>query len=164
MSGVFESKPTSEPWDWVPQETAEALAELGDLVELLQRRHEGLAGLLEGDFLPLRSSVWSSEAASQAAVQTLTPQLTENLRKVSPLPLLATYFVVQGVRILLHLEPSGLVYIIFPPLLPPPMSFPSRPPPLLPSSAVERRPIPRQLLITCSVIICLIHYAFFPPP
>lgn len=72
--------------DWVPQEAGEALAELGDLVELLQRRHEALAGLLEGDFLPLRTSVWSSEANSQAAVQTLSPPLTENLRKVPPHP------------------------------------------------------------------------------
>eukprot|EP00884_Botryococcus_braunii_P013200 jgi/Botrbrau1/21881/Bobra.0249s0010.1 len=66
-------------------EVAEAVEEVADLVELLQRRHEGLAGLLQGDFPLLRSSVWNSEAASQSAVQTLSPPLNENLRKCEEL-------------------------------------------------------------------------------
>ncbi|WIA29519.1 hypothetical protein OEZ86_012019 [Tetradesmus obliquus] len=66
-------------------EAADALAECGTLVELLQGRQAALAATLEGAFPELRATVWQSEASVQAAVQALTPQLTENKRKTEEL-------------------------------------------------------------------------------
>jgi MoxR-like ATPase len=50
-------------------EAADALAECGTLVELLQSRQAALAATLEGAFPELRATVWQSEASVQAAVQ-----------------------------------------------------------------------------------------------
>lgn len=50
-------------------EAADALAECGTLVELLQGRQAALAATLEGAFPELRATVWQSEASVQAAVQ-----------------------------------------------------------------------------------------------
>jgi hypothetical protein len=50
-------------------EAADALAECGTLVELLQNRQAALAATLEGAFPELRATVWQSEATVQAAVQ-----------------------------------------------------------------------------------------------
>ncbi|KAL6753870.1 AAA domain-containing protein [Haematococcus lacustris] len=74
---------------------AEAAAELpaaaeeaSGLVELLAARHAALAAQLEapdGGFPSLRRSVWQAPSSAQAAVQTLTPQITENRKKVEEL-------------------------------------------------------------------------------
>ncbi len=75
---------------WALQELGETVQEAADMVELLQLRHAGLATLLDGDFSELRNSAWNSEAAAQAAVQTLAPPLKENRRKVcKPWPLIS---------------------------------------------------------------------------
>jgi MoxR-like ATPase len=68
-----------------PQELAEAQQEAADLVDLLQLRQAGLAATLDGQYPQLRSSIWLGEASVQAAVQTLTPQMTENRKKVEDL-------------------------------------------------------------------------------
>lgn len=51
-------------------------------MELLDLRQGGLAATLEGGFPELRATVWQSEASVQAAVQALTPQMTENKKRV----------------------------------------------------------------------------------
>lgn len=61
---------------------AEARRECASLVELLDLRQGGLAAALEGGFPELRATVWQSEASVQAAVQALTPQMTENKKRV----------------------------------------------------------------------------------
>ncbi len=63
-------------------ELAEAVQEAGALASLLRSRHASLALSLDAGFPELKSSVWQSEAATQAAVQGLTPQMTENRKKV----------------------------------------------------------------------------------
>ena len=50
--------------------------------DLLQSRQEALAATLGGQYPQLRTTVWQSESSVQAAVQTLTPQMTENKKKV----------------------------------------------------------------------------------
>jgi MoxR-like ATPase len=66
-------------------EAADALTECSTLVELLESRQSALAATLEGAFPELRATVWQSEASVQAAVQALTPQITENKRKTEDL-------------------------------------------------------------------------------
>lgn len=66
-------------------ELAEAVQEAGALASLLRSRHASLALSLDAGFPELKSSVWQSEAATQAAVQGLTPQMTENRKKVEEL-------------------------------------------------------------------------------
>eukprot|EP00210_Caulerpa_lentillifera_P000976 g941.t1 len=56
--------------------------EITSLVTLLESRLGALIGNLEGQFPELRSTVWQSEGTVQAAVQALTPQMTENKKKV----------------------------------------------------------------------------------
>ena len=63
-------------------ELQETRDELMSLVELLKSRHQGLTSNLEGQFPELRRTVWQSEATVQAAIQALTPQMTENKKKV----------------------------------------------------------------------------------
>ena len=55
------------------------------LAELLELRQGSLALTLDGGFPELRASVWNSEAAVQAAVQTLTPQMAENRKRAEDL-------------------------------------------------------------------------------
>ncbi|GBF89830.1 hypothetical protein Rsub_02534 [Raphidocelis subcapitata] len=66
-------------------DAAEAAAEAATLVELLEARQAELAATLEGQFPELRATVWQSEASVQAAVQSLTPQMTENRRRAEEL-------------------------------------------------------------------------------
>ncbi|KAK9830840.1 hypothetical protein WJX74_009470 [Apatococcus lobatus] len=66
------------------QEVAEVQQEVTDLVQLLTSRQGELASMLNG-FPQLRSTIWFSEASQQAAVQSLTPQMTENRGKVEDL-------------------------------------------------------------------------------
>ncbi|KAI8473622.1 MAG: AAA domain-containing protein [Monoraphidium minutum] len=66
-------------------DAAEAAAEAATLVELLEARQAALAAALDGQFPELRATVWQSEASVQAAVQALTPQMTENRRKAEDL-------------------------------------------------------------------------------
>lgn len=68
---------------WNVQEISEARGEAADLVDLLKDRASELAVTLDADYPDLRSSIWLSEAAAQSAVQTLTPQMTENRKRVS---------------------------------------------------------------------------------
>jgi MoxR-like ATPase len=63
-------------------ELAEARAEVASLVEVLSLRQGSLAATLDGGYPELRDTVWQSEAAVQAAVQALTPQMTENKKRV----------------------------------------------------------------------------------
>ena len=63
------------------QEVAEVQQEVTDLVQLLTSRQGEVASMLNG-FPQLRSTIWFSEASQQAAVQSLTPQMTENSGKV----------------------------------------------------------------------------------
>ena len=71
------------------QEVNEVQQEVTDLVQLLTSRQAELASMLNG-FPQLRSTIWFSEASQQAAVQSLTPQMTENRGKVIPPPLPTT--------------------------------------------------------------------------
>ena len=64
------------------QEAGEVEQEVTDLVQLLTSRQAELASMLNG-FPQLRSTIWFSEASQQAAVQSLTPQMTENRGKAS---------------------------------------------------------------------------------
>jgi len=66
-------------------ELQEARDEVASLVELLEARHGGLTKTLDGQFPELRSTVWQSEGSVQAAVQALTPQMTENKKKLEEL-------------------------------------------------------------------------------
>lgn len=50
--------------------------------QLLETKHARLAATLDGNYPQLKHSVWQSEASQQSAVQTLTPQMTENKAKV----------------------------------------------------------------------------------
>ncbi|KAL4425569.1 hypothetical protein ABPG75_009585 [Micractinium tetrahymenae] len=68
-----------------PQEVEEARRECASLVELLDLRQGGLAATLDGGFPELRATVWQSEASVQAAVQALTPQMTENKKRAEDL-------------------------------------------------------------------------------
>ncbi|KAG2423358.1 hypothetical protein HXX76_015406 [Chlamydomonas incerta] len=69
-----------------PAELAAAGAEVGQLVALLEARHAALASNLEGDGFPeLRASLWQAESSVAAAVQALSPQMTENRKKVEDL-------------------------------------------------------------------------------
>lgn len=65
------------------QELSEARQEAGDLVQLLKSRASELAVTLDADFPDMRSSIWLSEAAAQSSVQSLSPQMTENRKRVS---------------------------------------------------------------------------------
>ncbi|BDA42736.1 probable ATPase RavA [Coccomyxa sp. Obi] len=67
------------------QELEETRREAAAVVELLDLRQGGLAQTLDGNFPDLRTSVWQSEGTVQAAVQALTPQMTENKKKVEEL-------------------------------------------------------------------------------
>ena len=67
------------------QELEEVRREADALAELLELRQGGLAMTLDGGFPELRASVWNSEAAVQAAVQTLTPQMAENRKRAEDL-------------------------------------------------------------------------------
>lgn len=64
------------------QELVEAEEEAAGVRDLLQSRQEALAATLGGQYPQLRTTVWQSESSVQAAVQTLTPQMTENKKKV----------------------------------------------------------------------------------
>ncbi|KAI3438742.1 hypothetical protein D9Q98_001161 [Chlorella vulgaris] len=66
-------------------ELAEARAEVASLVEVLSLRQGSLAATLDGGYPELRDTVWQSEAAVQAAVQALTPQMTENKKRAEDL-------------------------------------------------------------------------------
>ena len=64
------------------QELAEVQQEAASVAQLLQQRQEALAGTLGQHFPELRSTAWQSESSVQASAQTLTPQMTENKKKV----------------------------------------------------------------------------------
>uniref|UniRef100_A0A7R9V9M6 AAA+ ATPase domain-containing protein n=1 Tax=Chlamydomonas euryale TaxID=1486919 RepID=A0A7R9V9M6_9CHLO len=66
-------------------ELQEAVVEAGSLAGLLRSRHGSLVRTLEAGFPELQGSVWLSESAVAAAVQGLSPQMTENRRKVEEL-------------------------------------------------------------------------------
>ncbi|EIE24598.1 hypothetical protein COCSUDRAFT_40953 [Coccomyxa subellipsoidea C-169] len=66
-------------------ELEETRKEAAAVVELLDLRQGGLAQTLDGNFPDLRNSVWQSESTVQAAVQALTPQMTENKKRVEEL-------------------------------------------------------------------------------
>jgi len=66
----------------LPQELAEVQQEGASVVELLQQRQAGLAATLGQQFPEMRNTTWQSESSVQAAAQTLTPQMTENKKKV----------------------------------------------------------------------------------
>eukprot|EP01025_Chloroclados_australasicus_P045499 TRINITY_DN4981_c0_g1_i1.p1 TRINITY_DN4981_c0_g1~~TRINITY_DN4981_c0_g1_i1.p1 ORF type:complete len:535 (-),score=79.64 TRINITY_DN4981_c0_g1_i1:305-1885(-) len=66
-------------------ELEEVLEEVEQVVQLLESRHASLCNTLDGEFPELRQTVWQSEASVQQAVQTLTPQMTENKRKAEEL-------------------------------------------------------------------------------
>ncbi len=53
------------------------------VVELLQQRQAGLSATLGQQFPEMRNTTWQSESSVQAAAQTLTPQMTENKKKVT---------------------------------------------------------------------------------
>lgn len=50
--------------------------------QLLETKHGRLAATLDGNYPQLKGSVWASESSTQSAVQTLTPQMTENKARV----------------------------------------------------------------------------------
>lgn len=42
----------------------------------------GIVSTLDGEFPELKATIWQSDETVQAAVQSLTPQMTENRKKV----------------------------------------------------------------------------------
>ncbi|CAD7704449.1 unnamed protein product, partial [Ostreobium quekettii] len=66
-------------------ELSEVQEEVSSLVDLLETRHSGLTKTMDGQFPQLRSTVWQSQGSVQAAVQSLTPQMTENKKKLEDL-------------------------------------------------------------------------------
>lgn len=66
-------------------EMAETTGEANTLVGLLQDRHASLSVALGASFPELRASIWQSAASVQSAVQSLTPQVTENKKKAEDL-------------------------------------------------------------------------------
>ncbi len=52
------------------------------MVGLLKTRARELAVTLDADYPDLRSSIWLSQEAAQSSVQSLTPQMTENRKRV----------------------------------------------------------------------------------
>lgn len=64
------------------QKLEETKATVGSMRQLLETKHARLAATLDGAFPQLKHSVWHSESSQQSAVQTLTPQMTENKAKV----------------------------------------------------------------------------------
>lgn len=69
-------------------ELSDLALEAEDLVGLLKARHAELSVSLDspdGGFPDLRGSVWQAPGSAQAAAQTLTPQMTENRKKVEEL-------------------------------------------------------------------------------
>lgn len=52
------------------------------VVQLLQQRQAGLSSTLGQQFPEMRNTIWQSESSVQAAAQSLTPQMTENKKKV----------------------------------------------------------------------------------
>lgn len=70
------------PESGTSNELPEVRDEVSSLVDLLEARHSGLTKTLDGQFPELRSTVWQSEGSVQGAVQALTPQMTENKKKV----------------------------------------------------------------------------------
>lgn len=77
------SEPSHENLFLLPQELAEVQQEGASVVELLQQRQAGLAATLGQQFPEMRNTTWQSESSVQAAAQTLTPQMTENKKKVT---------------------------------------------------------------------------------
>ncbi|CAK0760991.1 hypothetical protein CVIRNUC_002818 [Coccomyxa viridis] len=67
------------------QDLEETKREAAQVVELLDLRQGGLTQTLDGGFPELRNSVWQSEVSVQSAVQALTPQMTENKKRVEEL-------------------------------------------------------------------------------
>ena len=67
------------------QELAEVQQEGASVVQLLQQRQEALATTLGLQFPDMRNTTWQSESSVQAAAQSLTPQMTENKKKVGML-------------------------------------------------------------------------------
>ena len=65
------------------QELAEVQQEGASVVQLLQQRQAGLSSTLGQQFPEMRNTIWQSESSVQAAAQSLTPQMTENKKKVS---------------------------------------------------------------------------------
>ena len=68
---------------FVLQELAEVQQEGASVVQLLQQRQAGLSSTLGQQFPEMRNTIWQSESSVQAAAQSLTPQMTENKKKVS---------------------------------------------------------------------------------
>ena len=65
------------------QELEEVQQEGASVVQLLQQRQGGLSTTLGQQFPEMRNTIWQSESSVQAAAQSLTPQMTENKKKVS---------------------------------------------------------------------------------
>ena len=64
------------------QELAEVQQEGASVVQLLQQRHAGLSTALGQHFPEMRNTIWQSKSSMQAAAPSLTPQMTENNKKV----------------------------------------------------------------------------------
>ncbi len=52
------------------------------MAQLLETKHARLAATLDGSYPQLQHTVWQSDETVQAAVQTLSPQMSENKIKV----------------------------------------------------------------------------------
>ena len=85
-SGISAAAALLDPLCDILQDIAEAREEAAELVDLLKGRAAELALTLDADYPDLRSSIWLSEAAAQSAVQNLTPQMTENRKRVGSVP------------------------------------------------------------------------------
>jgi len=65
-----------------PQKLGETKETVTSMRQLLETKHARLAATLDGNYPQLKGSVWASESSMQSAVQTLTPQMTENKARV----------------------------------------------------------------------------------
>lgn len=75
--------------EYLAANDAEKLADtketVASMAQLLESKHARLAATLDGNYPQLQSTVWQAEDTVQAAVQTLSPQMSENKLKVEDL-------------------------------------------------------------------------------
>ena len=65
-----------------PQKLEETRKTVASMAQLLETKHARLAATLDGSYPQLQHTVWQSDETVQFAVQTLSPQMSENKIKV----------------------------------------------------------------------------------
>jgi hypothetical protein len=66
----------------VLQKLSDTKETVASMAQLLESKHARLAATLDGNYPQLQNTVWQAEDTVQSAVQTLSPQMSENKLKV----------------------------------------------------------------------------------